>query len=55
MVAVMYAGLIVEYTDVHAIFDRAAAPLYRGLMAAIPVLGDVQRLAGGHSQARCLT
>jgi peptide/nickel transport system ATP-binding protein len=41
-VAVMYAGLIVEYTDVRALFDQPMHPYTEGLMAAIPVLGDVR-------------
>lgn len=41
-VAVMYAGLIVEYADVHTLFDNPMHPYTEGLMAAIPVLGDVR-------------
>jgi len=41
-VAVMYAGLIVEYTDVRTLFDSPLHPYTEGLMAAIPVLGDVR-------------
>ncbi len=41
-VAVMYAGLIVEYTDVHTLFETPLHPYTEGLMAAIPVLGDVR-------------
>ncbi|HRW05105.1 MAG TPA: ABC transporter ATP-binding protein [Caldilineaceae bacterium] len=40
-VAVMYAGQIVEYTDVYTIFDKQLHPYTEGLLAAIPVLGDV--------------
>jgi peptide/nickel transport system ATP-binding protein len=41
-VAVMYAGLIVEYADVHTLFEHPMHPYTEGLMAAIPVLGDVR-------------
>jgi peptide/nickel transport system ATP-binding protein len=41
-VAVMYAGQIVEYTDVVTLFERPLHPYTEGLLAAIPVLGLVQ-------------
>lgn len=41
-VAVMYAGQIVEYTDVITLFDKQLHPYTEGLLAAIPVLGDVR-------------
>lgn len=45
-VAVMYAGHIVEYTDVHTIFSDPRHPYTQGLLSSIPVLGQVQeRLA----------
>jgi peptide/nickel transport system ATP-binding protein len=45
-VAVMYAGQIVEYTDVFTLFDEQLHPYTEGLLAAIPVLGEVKdRLA----------
>jgi peptide/nickel transport system ATP-binding protein len=42
-VAVMYAGQIVEYTDVLSLFDEQLHPYAEGLLAAIPVLGLVQK------------
>jgi len=42
-VAVMYAGQIVEYTDVLSLFDEQLHPYAEGLLAAIPVLGVVQQ------------
>ncbi len=41
-VAVMYAGQIVEYTDVNTLFDEQLHPYTEGLLAAIPVLGEVR-------------
>ena len=40
-VAVMYAGEIVEETDVRTIFKRPQHPYTQGLVASIPVLGDL--------------
>jgi peptide/nickel transport system ATP-binding protein len=41
-VAVMYAGEIVEYTDVITLFEKPLHPYTEGLLVAIPVLGLVQ-------------
>jgi peptide/nickel transport system ATP-binding protein len=41
-VAVMYAGQIVEYTDVNTLFEKPLMPYTEGLLAAIPVLGEVR-------------
>jgi peptide/nickel transport system ATP-binding protein/oligopeptide transport system ATP-binding protein len=43
-VAVMYAGKVVEYTDVNAIFANPKHPYTVGLLASIPVLG--RQIAG---------
>jgi oligopeptide/dipeptide ABC transporter ATP-binding protein len=40
-VAVMYAGEIVEQTDVTSLFRRPAHPYTRGLIGSIPVVGEV--------------
>ena len=41
-VAVMYAGQIVEYTDVNTLFEEQLHPYTEGLLAAIPVLGEIR-------------
>jgi oligopeptide/dipeptide ABC transporter ATP-binding protein len=41
-VAVMYAGRIVEQTDVRTLFEHPVHPYTQGLMASIPVLGTVK-------------
>jgi oligopeptide/dipeptide ABC transporter ATP-binding protein len=41
-VAVMYAGRIVEQTDVRTLFSHPLHPYTQGLIASIPVLGKVQ-------------
>jgi peptide/nickel transport system ATP-binding protein len=41
-VAVMYAGRIVEYTDVYSIFEQPLHPYTEGLLASIPILGEVK-------------
>ena len=38
-VAVMYAGQIVEYTDVKSLFARPLHPYTRGLLQSIPGVG----------------
>lgn len=40
-VAVMYAGEIVEETDVHTLFADPQHPYTKGLIGSIPVLGEV--------------
>ena len=41
-VAVMYAGRIIEQTDVRTLFKNPQHPYTRGLIGSIPVLGRVQ-------------
>ncbi|GAB4455016.1 MAG: ABC transporter ATP-binding protein [Anaerolineales bacterium] len=41
-VAVMYAGEIVEQTDVYRLFDDPLHPYTQGLIGSIPVLGEVK-------------
>ena len=41
-VAVMYAGEIVEQTDVVSLFRDPLHPYTRGLIGSIPVVGDVK-------------
>ncbi len=41
MVAVMYAGQIVEYTNVDTIFSESLHPYTKGLIGSIPVLGKI--------------
>jgi oligopeptide/dipeptide ABC transporter ATP-binding protein len=41
-VAVMYAGEIVEQTDVMTLFKEPLHPYTRGLIASIPIVGDVK-------------
>jgi oligopeptide/dipeptide ABC transporter ATP-binding protein len=41
-VAVMYAGRIVEQTDVKTLFDSPKHPYTIGLMGSIPVLGEIK-------------
>ena len=41
-VAVMYAGEIVEQTDVTSLFREPLHPYTQGLIGSIPVVGDVK-------------
>ncbi len=41
-VMVMYAGVVVEQTDVHTIFKRPLHPYTQGLLGSIPVLGEAK-------------
>ena len=41
-VAVMYAGEIVEQTDVDALFEQPLHPYTQGLIGSIPVLGEIK-------------
>ena len=41
-VAVMYAGEIVEQTDVNSLFDQPLHPYTQGLIGSIPVLGKLK-------------
>lgn len=41
-VAVMYAGRIVEQTDIDSIFSKPLHPYTQGLIASIPVLGKIK-------------
>lgn len=41
-VAVMYAGKIVEQTDVGALFDQPLHPYTQGLIGSIPILGKLK-------------
>jgi peptide/nickel transport system ATP-binding protein len=45
-VAVMYAGRIVEQSDVNTLFEKPLHPYTQGLIASIPVLGKVQERLG---------
>ena len=41
-VAVMYAGEIIEQTDVHSLFGRPLHPYTRGLIGSVPILGKTK-------------
>ncbi len=43
-VAVMYAGEIVEHTDVRTLFRQPRHPYTRGLIASLPVVGDAREV-----------
>ncbi len=51
-VAVMYAGEIVEQTDVATLFREPKHPYTRGLIGSIPVVGEVRGRAGRHPRQR---
>jgi oligopeptide/dipeptide ABC transporter ATP-binding protein len=48
-VAVMYAGKMMEYTDVHTLYNQPKHPYTVALMQSIPVLG--RKTAAGKLQA----
>ena len=50
--AVMYAGEIVEQTDVRTLFAEPKHPYTRGLISAVPVPGESPRRAGHHPGLR---
>src|SRR5688572_24668254 len=41
-VAVMYAGEIVEQTDINTLFDEPFHPYTQGLIGSIPILGEIK-------------
>ena len=41
-VAVMYAGEVVEQTDVNSLFDEPLHPYTQGLIGSIPILGEIK-------------
>lgn len=41
-VAIMYAGQIIEETDVYTTFERPLHPYTKGLIASVPVLGNTK-------------
>lgn len=43
VVAVMYAGRVVEYGSVHDVFDRPLHPYTRGMFSSMPVLGSTRK------------
>ena len=51
-VVVMYAGKVVERSDVITIFERPHHPYTKGLLASIPRLGEQARAPRGHPGRR---
>ncbi|MBA4421246.1 MAG: methionine ABC transporter ATP-binding protein [Anaerolinea sp.] len=41
-VAIMYAGKIIEQSDVQSLFDHPKHPYTRGLIASVPVMGEIK-------------
>ena len=41
-VAIMYAGKIVEMSDVISLFDNPMHPYTRGLIASVPIMGEIK-------------
>ena len=41
-VAIMYAGKIVEQSDVQKLFDNPKHPYTRGLISSVPILGEIK-------------
>ncbi len=41
-VAIMYAGKIVEMSDVLSLFDNPMHPYTRGLIASVPIMGEIK-------------
>ena len=49
-VAVMFAGRVVEFTDVYRLFERPLHPYTRGLLKSMPTLGVAQHASSGTAQ-----
>src|ERR1043165_9516916 len=52
-VAVMYAGEIVEQTDVNTLFDQPLHPYTQGLIGSIPILGEIKERLDEIGRASC--